>query len=230
VNYYGGSPSGYFANLGIESATKREAIRTGYISTHQAHKIANNEKIAVRELLMKDIRAKFPAAPSIDPSVIARNINSICWEKGVYPAELARLAGVSVSTGLNYVAQKGQHIDRGLLSKIAATAGLTLAQLADPTRPVVQPMPVFQSNLEYLLAESGLPPTPFSQRCGVELRALRSLLNGVAPNPHQIARLGRQLDLSPRELLMQDLRQETVTPEGVPPAISSVAADQTEPK
>jgi predicted transcriptional regulator len=199
----------YCSRLGLHVGLMEKAVETGLITAYQAHKIAAQENITVRELLTEDLASKFPPAPTIDPVIIARNLDSLCWEWGLYPCEIGNKAGVCSATALNYAKGKSQHIERGVLGKIAQAVGLTVAELADPARPVLQPTCFFKSNLLHLINESGLLPTPFSERVGLDHRALQSLLEGSDPNPHQVGRLCANLKLTPLELLTTDLRQDT---------------------
>jgi predicted transcriptional regulator len=193
-----------------------EVLATGQIAALQAHKIVETEgnKFSVRQLVSEDITAMFPAAPKLDPAVVSRNLTSICWERGLYPVEIARKAGISTSSGLNYALGRSRRIDRELLTKVAQALGLSLEELVDPLRPEVKKTSFFMSNLQHLIDLSGLALTPFGEACGLEHRTMRFLLDGKELNPHQVAKLIKFINqfvtVSLRELLMEDLQRKAL--------------------
>jgi hypothetical protein len=192
-----------------------EVLATGDISALQAHRIvrAEGERFSVWQLVMEDIAAMYPPAPLIDPVIVSRNLRSIGWEQGLYPAEIARKTGISLGSAVAYAQGSSRRINRELLIKAAQGLGIGLAELADPSRPELKVTPFFKTNLEHLVSSSGMAPTPLGEACGLELRALRTLLSGTDPNPHQVAKLVRFFRVSPRDLLMKDLRGFRSAPE-----------------
>jgi len=100
-----------------------------------------------------------------------------------------------------------------LLIKAAQGLGIGLVELADPSRPELKATPFLKTNLEHLVNSSGMAPTPLGEACGLELRALRTLLTGTDPNPHQVAKLVRFFRVSPRDLLMKDLCRTDFSPD-----------------
>ena len=112
-----------------------------------------------------------------------------------------------------YAEGRSRRIDRKLLTEVARALGIGLAELADPARPEVTVTPFFKTNLEHLINSSGMAPTPLGEACGVELRVQRTLLGGTDPNPHQVAKLTRFFHVSPRDMLMKDLRGFRSAPE-----------------
>jgi predicted transcriptional regulator len=173
----------------------------------------------------------FPAAPELDPVVVSRNLTSICWERGLYPVEIARKAGISTASGLNYALGRSCRIDRELLTNVAQALGLRLEELVDPSRPEVKKTSFFMSNLQHLIDLSGLALTPFGEACGIEHRTLRSLLEGKELNPHQVAKLIKFINqftkVSLRELLMEDLQRKALEQNAQDPN-STVAASRPE--
>lgn len=227
VNHSGLAPTTFFVRLKLDARCMLEVLKTGEISSAQAHRIvdASGGVFSLRELVSEDLSARLPAAPQIVAAVVSRNLGSLCWERGMYPAEIARKAGVSLCTGINYAEGRSRRMDRGLLTKVALALDLTLAELVDPLRPVVEVTSYFKNNLQHLLDRSGLSLTPFAERCGLDPRALNSLLAGEAPNPHQFQKLVIKLNIKPADLLTRDLRQ-TPTGEGTPQGSGTAAASQ----
>jgi transcriptional regulator with XRE-family HTH domain len=132
-------PSATYANqLRIGTDAIKEILAVGEISASQAHKIANKEGISVRQFVSEDLSPKYPASPPIDSTVVARNIRTLCLERGLYPAQIATKAAVDPSTVLNYGRNEIQRLDRSVLTKIAAVLGLDLAEIVDPMRPVLE--------------------------------------------------------------------------------------------
>ncbi|MBE0542420.1 MAG: helix-turn-helix domain-containing protein [Verrucomicrobia bacterium] len=161
-----------------------------------------------------DISAKFPPLPPIDATIVARNIRTLCWERGLHPAAIAKKAGVDPGTVINYSKSETQRPDRGVLTKIAVALGLNLAEIMDPTRSALQITPFYRTNLDYLLRGSGLSVATISKRCGLNYRQLGKLLSGDEPNPVQVARLARHFSLTSRQLLMEDLSGKDSLPAG----------------
>jgi transcriptional regulator with XRE-family HTH domain/integrase len=208
IAHHGIASSTYFLRVcRMDSKIMHEVLATGDISALQAHRIVRTEgeKFSVRRLVMEDITAMYPPAPVLDPLVISRNLKSIGWERGLYPAEIARMAGISPMSAVAYAQARSRRIDRNLLTEVARALGISLAELADPARPEIAVTPFFKTNLQHLIDSSGMAPTPLGEACGIELKVLRTLLDGTDPNPHQVAKLVRYFRLSPRELLMTDL-------------------------
>ncbi len=212
VAHHGMATSTYFVRLNLDSRSMHEVLVTGQIVASQAHRIveAEGNKFSLKELVSQDITSACPPAAVIDPLVVSRNLTSVTWEQGRYVSEIARTAGVSLATGLNYAQAKSGRIARHLLAEIANAVGLTLEDLANPSRPVVQPTALFASNLEHFTALSGLALTPLGEACGLDFKVLRALLAGSEPNQHQVANLARYFGLSCRELLMEDLCQRNL--------------------
>ena len=213
IAHSGLAASTYFVRLKLDDRNMQKVLATGNISTAQAHRIvqAGSGAFSLCQLVSEDLTAKFPAAPKIDSAVVHVNLGSLCWERGLYPAEIARNSSVSFSTALNYAEGRSKRIRRPLLTRIADSLGMTLAELVNPLRPVTEVTPFFKFNVQFLLDQSGLAQTAFAERCGLDHRALRSLLEGSGPNPHQVARLCANLKVTPLEVLTKDLRQNTKT-------------------
>ena len=216
IAHSGLASSTYFGRLRLDSRTMHEVLATSQIGAFQAHRMveAEGKKFSVRQLVSEDITAMCPAAPVLDPVVVSRNLTSICWERGLYPVEIARKCGISTSSGVNYAQGRSRRIDRELLTKVARALDLSLEELVDPLRPEVKGTSFFTSNLQHLIDLSGLGLTPFGEACGLEHRTLRSLLDGKELNPHQVAKLikfiNQFIKVSPRELLMEDLQQKAL--------------------
>jgi integrase/transcriptional regulator with XRE-family HTH domain len=213
IAHSGCASATYFVRcLRLDSRTMHEVLATGQISALQAHRIVEVEgnKFSVRQLISEDLTAMFPPAPVLDPIVVSRNFTSICWERGLYPAEIAKAASVSATSAVNYAEGRSRRINREMLTKVAQALGLTLTELVDPSRPEVKQTPFFTTNLQFVMDLSGLALTPFGEACGLEHRAMRSLLQGHELNPHRIAKLVKFANqftkLSAGELLMEDLR------------------------
>ncbi|MBI3850434.1 MAG: helix-turn-helix transcriptional regulator [Verrucomicrobia bacterium] len=209
IAHHGIASSTYFVRFcRMDSKIMHEVLATGDISALQAHRIVRTEgeRFSVRQLVMEDITAMYPPAPVLNPLVISRNLQSIGWERGLYPAEIARMAGISPMSAVAYAQARSRRIDRNLLTEVARALGISLAELADPARPEITVTPFFKTNLEHLINSSGMAPTPLGEACGIELRVQRTLLGGTDPNPHQVAKLARFFHVSPRDLLMTDLR------------------------
>ena len=247
IAHSGLAASTYFVRLKLDDRNMQKVLATGNISSAQAHRIVQGEggAFSLRQLVSEDLTAMFPAAPKIDSAVVRINLGSLCWERGLYPAEIARNSGVSFCTAMNYAEGRSRRIRRPLLTRIADSLGITLAKLVDPLRPVTEVTPFFKINVQFLLDQSGLAPTAFAERCGLDHRALRSLLEGSDPNPHQVARLCANLKQTPLEVLTKDLRQVTKTEihtdldappvagpdsNGQPPAVASDSAAGAESK
>jgi hypothetical protein len=207
VAHYGISSVTYFVRLKLDNESMQAALKTGDFVPSQVHRLveAEGKKFTVRQLVSEDLTSLYPPAIRLDPAVISRNLMSICWERGIYPAELTKIADVSVASALNYAAGKSDRIDRELLTRVAAGLGLSLEELANGSRPEVKPTPYFQANLAHFIKLTGLRLTPLSEACGMEARVIRSVLNGTQPNPHQLAKLAGFFGLTCRELLSQDL-------------------------
>jgi integrase/predicted transcriptional regulator len=230
IAHSGLASSTYFCRLRLDGRTMRQVLATGYIGAFQAHRIveAEGKKFSVRQLVSENITAMFPAAPELDPVIVSRNLTSICWERGLYPVEIARKAGISTASGLNYALGRSCRIDRELLTNVAQALGLRLEELVDPSRPEVKKTSSFMSNLQHLIDLSGLALTPFGEACGIEHRTLRSLLDGKELNPHQVAKLIKFINqftkVSLRELLMEDLQRKALEQNAQDPNSTVVAS------
>ena len=201
----------YGQRVKVGKAVIEHILATGEISPSQAHKIATKEGISVRQLVSEDLSSKYPKPVGLNPVVVARNIRSVCLEQGLYPAQIAKKAGVTPNSLMDYAQGKIQRIDRHVLTKAAEAVGLSLAEIADPMRPALEITPFFRTNLEYLVRYSGNAAATVSKRCGLHCRIVATLLGGAEPNPVQIVRLAQYFELTPRKLLMEDLSHQSRT-------------------
>lgn len=198
--------STYAVRRGLDANTLKRAAETGVVTATQAHRIAEAEKLSVRELVMEDLSDRFSDRVVLDPTTIARNIQSHCWETGLTPSEIAVKAGVSAVTGVAYAESRSRRILPRVLAAIAKSMGVTLGELASSDRPAVQVTPNFHSNLAYLFERSECSLTKFADFCRIQPPRMTALLNGTAPSPQHVWRISLAHGLKPRRLLMDDLK------------------------
>jgi transcriptional regulator with XRE-family HTH domain len=227
IEHSGMATSTYIVrHLKLDDRNMQKVLLNGNITSTQAHRIVEAEggAFSLRQLVCEDLTAKFPPAPKLDAAVVQRNLCSVGWERGLYSAEIARKSGISFTTAMNYAAGRSKRIGRPLLTKIADSLEMPVAELVDPLRPVTELTPFFKSNVQFLLDQSGLAPTAFAEQCSLELRALRLLIDGSDPNPHQVAKLCANLKRTPLEVLTKDLRASTKTGTDGGPEVAPVSA------
>ena len=195
-------------------------LENGEISANRAHKIAQAERISVRQLISEDVSHLFPARPQVDLAVLSRNLRSLCWEKGLSPNEIAIKSGVTANVAMKYFNGKTKRACHHVLERIATAMGLSLDELLNPARPCLQVTCHFRTNLQHLVQQSGRSAATISQRCGLHYRTFAALLEGAEPTPNQITRIARCFDLTQADLLMRDLGRVSTASQA-----SSVPAD-----
>jgi len=200
--HHGCSISTYQRRLVMGDDTITGLLNHGNIRPEQAHRIAKAEKISVRQLVSEDVSHLFPPKLDVDPIVLARNLHSLCWEKGLTPHELATKFG---SFDKRYFNGKSRHPGHKVLTRIATAMGLGLAELVNPTRPYLEVTFHFRNNIQHLVHQSGRCPATVSKWCGLGNETIQALVEGARPTPNQVARIAQHFSLALADLLMKDL-------------------------
>ena len=205
-NHHEMSDNEYFSSLKVGKICFKLTLLTGEISPHQAKKVAAYEQISIRELLSEDVTAKFPCAPAIDAAVVARNLNSLFFERGIVRQHLRTKCRVDEKALVEYLRGEVDRPNREVLAKIADGLQVSVDQLADPTWPEIKLTGFFAANLRHLFGQTRFKPFTVCRGFAVAGTGIDDLCSGASsPTPTQVAGLGRLFGVSPEELLMHDL-------------------------
>jgi hypothetical protein len=228
IAFHGLRPSTYGARHAFGTGAIERILESGDISTRQAHKICRTEGILLKALLCEDLTGKF-RRDDIPPDVISRNIGSICFERGLAPAALAKVVGVA-ATLIEDMKYRDKLPTTASLEKIAVSLGIAVAELTSSDRPVVCVTEHFHRNLQLFVQLEGRSLSTIAKRYGLHFKQLEYLVDGCEPTAHQAMVLSKAMQVSVRMLLMEDvtarLSKATCSPSAFNAPISSETTDQ----